>query len=132
MKAAVLWEVGQPLSVEEVELDPPKAGEVHVKVGAAGICRSDLHVMHGAASARLPVVLGHEGAGTVIDVGEGVTSVRPGQRVILSFVPNCGRCFFCLSGRANLCDAHASTGPFLYDGTHAFTRETSASCTWER
>ena len=117
MKAAVLWEVGQPLSVEEVELDPPKAGEVHVKVGAAGICRSDLHVMHGAAAARLPVVLGHEGAGTVIDVGEGVTSVKPGDRIILSFVPNCGRCFFCLSGRANLCDAHAATGAFLYDGT---------------
>ena len=79
MKAAVLWEVGQPLSLEEVELDPPKADEVHVKVGAAGICRSDLHVMHGHATARLPAVLGHEGAGTVVDVGEGVTSVKPGD-----------------------------------------------------
>ena len=61
MKAAVLWDVGQPLSIEEVTLDPPKAGEVHVKVGAAGICRSDLHVMEGEAAAKLPVVLGHEG-----------------------------------------------------------------------
>tara|TARA_B100001123_G_C15308948_1_gene1023656 strand:- start:1527 stop:2621 length:1095 start_codon:yes stop_codon:yes gene_type:complete len=117
MKAAVLWDVGQPLSIEEVTLDPPKAGEVHVKVGAAGICRSDLHVMEGEAAAKLPVVLGHEGAGTVLDIGTGVTSVKPGDRVILSFVPNCGRCFFCVSGRVNLCEAHAATGGFLYDGT---------------
>ncbi|PZC49808.1 MAG: S-(hydroxymethyl)glutathione dehydrogenase / alcohol dehydrogenase [Chloroflexi bacterium] len=117
MKAAVLWDVGQPLSIEEVDLDPPKTGEVHVKVGAAGICRSDLHVMKGEATAKLPVVLGHEGAGTVLDVGLGVTSVKPGDRVILSFVPNCGRCFFCVSGRVNLCDVHAATGGFLYDGT---------------
>ncbi len=73
MKAAVLYEYGQPLAIEEVELDPPKANEVRVKIGAAGICRSDLHFMKGEARINLPAVLGHEGAGTVLEVGEGVT-----------------------------------------------------------
>ena len=117
MKAAILYEVGQPLSIQKVELDPPQAGEVHVKIGAAGICRSDLHVMHGDAAATLPVVLGHEAAGTVLDVGESVTTVKAGNRVILSFVPNCGRCHFCLTGRANLCDANAATSGHMFDGT---------------
>ena len=92
MKAAVCYEVGQPLVVEDVELDDPKAGEVLVKIGAAGICRSDRHFMHGDAVINLPAVLGHEGAGTVTGVGPGVTSVMPGDQVILSFVPACGRC----------------------------------------
>jgi NDMA-dependent alcohol dehydrogenase len=117
VKAAVLYEIGQPLVVEDVELDYPKAGEVMVKVGAAGICRSDLHFMHGDAKIPLPVVLGHEGAGTVEKVGPGVTSVRPGQQVILSFVPACGRCKSCLEGNANLCDSHMATGVFMFDGT---------------
>ena len=117
MKAAVLYEYGQPLSVEEVDLDPPKAHEVHVKVGAAGICRSDLHFMKGEARLDLPAVLGHEGSGTVLDVGEGVTSVKQGDRVIMSFVPNCGRCHFCLTGRSNLCDLHGATGPYMFDRT---------------
>ena len=117
MKAAVLYDYHQSLSVEEVELDPPKAHEVHVRVGAAGICRSDLHFMHGHQRIQLPAVLGHEGAGTVLDVGEGVTRVAPGDRVILTFVPNCGRCHFCMTGRANLCDAHGATGPAMFDGT---------------
>lgn len=117
MKAAVLYDYGQSLTIEDVELDPPKAHEVHIKVGAAGICRSDLHFMHGDQLIQLPAVLGHEGAGTVLDVGEGVTRVAPGDRVILSFVPNCGRCHFCLTGRANLCDAHGATGAAMFDGT---------------
>ena len=87
MKAAVLYEPKTPLVIEDVELDDPKEGEVLVKIGAAGICRSDRHFMHGDAPIALPVVLGHEGAGTVEAVGPGVTSVRPGQQVILSFVP---------------------------------------------
>ncbi|PKB68497.1 MAG: hypothetical protein BZY81_01865 [SAR202 cluster bacterium Io17-Chloro-G4] len=116
-KAAVLYEVGQPLVVEEVELDEPKESEVLVKVGAAGICRSDRHFMHGDAPIALPVVLGHEGAGTVEKVGPGVTSVRPGQQVILSFVPACGRCKSCIEGHGNICDSHGATGPFMYDGT---------------
>ena len=117
IKAAVLYETKQPLVLDDVELDEPKAGEVLVKVGAAGICRSDHHFMHGDAPIALPVVLGHEGSGTVERVGPGVTSVRPGQQVILSFVPACGRCKSCVEGRANLCDNHMATGPFMYDGT---------------
>jgi NDMA-dependent alcohol dehydrogenase len=117
MKAAVLREIGKPLVLEEVELDPPKAGEVRVRVQAAGICRSDLHFMHGDAVIALPAVLGHEGAGIVEEVGPGVTTVSPGDHVILSFVPNCGRCSFCLTGRSNLCEKHALTGAALFDGT---------------
>ncbi len=117
MKAAILREYGQPLTIEEVELDPPKAGEVHVKIEAAGICRSDLHFMKGEARITLPAVLGHEGSGVVLDVGPGVASLKPGDHVILSFVPYCGRCHFCLTNRANLCDMHAATGGNLFDGT---------------
>ena len=117
MKAAVLYEARQPLIVEDVELDDPKSQEVMVKIGAAGICRSDRHFMHGDAPIALPVVLGHEGAGTVEKVGPGVTSVKPGDQVILSFVPACGRCKSCVSGRSNLCDNHAATGANMYDGT---------------
>ena len=81
MKAAVLYGVNQPYSLETVELDPPKRGEVLVKVGAAGICRSDLHFQKGDAAIDMPAVLGHEGSGTVEGVGEGVTLVKPGDRV---------------------------------------------------
>ena len=117
VKAAVLYETMTPLVVEDVDLDEPKAGEVLVKIGAAGICRSDRHFMHGDAPIALPVVLGHEGAGTVEKVGPGVTSVMPGQQVILSFVPTCGRCKSCMSGKSYLCDNHGFIGPFMYDGT---------------
>ena len=117
MKAAVLYDYNTPLVIEDVDLDPPKPGEVLVKTGAAGICRSDYHFMKGEATTLLPVVLGHEGAGVVQAVGEGVTRVKPGDHVILSFVPNCGLCFFCTTGRANLCEKHASTSGTLFDGT---------------
>ena len=78
MRAALLYEANKPLEIKEVRQDPPKAGEVRVKTGVAGICASDHHVMTGNAVLPLPVVLGHEGAGTVIEVGEGVTRVKPG------------------------------------------------------
>ena len=117
MKAAVLYEYGQPLVIEEVDLDEPKAGEVLVKIGAAGVCRSDRHFMHGDANIALPAVLGHEGAGTVENVGPGVTLTQPGDQVVLSFVPACGRCKSCLEGNSNLCDLHMATGPFMLDGT---------------
>ena len=117
MKAAVLYETKQPMVVEDVELDDPKEREVLVKIGAAGICRSDRHFMHGDAAIALPAVLGHEGAGTVEKVGPGVTTVKPGDQVILSFVPACGLCKSCLEGHANLCDTHAVAGPNMYDGT---------------
>ena len=117
VKAAVLYEQKNSLIIEDLDLDDPKAGEVLVKVGAAGICRSDRHYMHGDAPTALPIVLGHEGAGTVEAVGPGVTSVRPGQQVILSFVSSCGRCKSCITGNSQLCDAHAAAGAFMFDGT---------------
>ena len=117
MKAAVLRETNRPMSIEDVVLDPPKADEVHVKIAAAGVCRSDLHFMKGEAVLRLPAVLGHEGSAVVLDVGERVTSVAPGDHVILSFVPWCGRCRYCLAGRSNLCDLHGSTIGTMLDGT---------------
>ncbi|MFQ5873067.1 MAG: Zn-dependent alcohol dehydrogenase [Dehalococcoidia bacterium] len=117
MKAAVLYEYNSPLVVEEVELDDPKAGEVLVEIGAAGICRSDYHFMKGEAHASLPIVLGHEGSGTVQQVGDGVTMVKPGQRVVLSFVSNCGHCFFCTTGRPNICEKRAQFWTSMFDGT---------------
>ena len=117
ISAAVLYDVNKPYSVETVELDAPKRGEVLIKVGAAGVCRSDLHFQKGEATIALPAVMGHEGAGTVASVGEGVTMVKPGDRVILSFVPNCGHCHSCESGRPHLCDEHARTTGKLYDNT---------------
>src|SRR5262245_35097859 len=117
IKAAVLYDVNKPYSIETVELDPPKRGEVLVKVGAAGVCRSDLHFQKGEATIALPAVLGHEGSGTVETVGEGVTMVKPGDRVILSFVPNCGHCHSCESGHPHLCDEHGRTSGKLFDGT---------------
>ena len=117
MKAAVLYEPNQPLRIEEIDQEPPKAGEVRVRMGVAGICASDIHVMHGTAAMPLPVVLGHEGAGTVVEVGEGVTSVQPGDRCILSFVSNCGHCRSCRSGDPQLCDTNAATGARQFDGT---------------
>jgi S-(hydroxymethyl)glutathione dehydrogenase / alcohol dehydrogenase len=115
--AAVLYDVNKPYSLETVDLDPPKRGEVLVKVGAAGVCRSDLHFQKGEATIALPAVLGHEGSGTVEAVGEGVTMVKPGDRVILSFVPNCGHCHSCESGHPHLCDEHGRTSGKLYDST---------------
>jgi len=100
--AAVLYDVNKAYSVETVELDPPKRGEVLIKVGAAGVCRSDLHFQKGEATIALPAVLGHEGAGTVQAVGEGVTMTKPGDRVILSFVPMAKPrlCAACATSRA--------------------------------
>ncbi|MFQ5933010.1 MAG: Zn-dependent alcohol dehydrogenase [Dehalococcoidia bacterium] len=117
MKAAVLYEYNTPLVVEEIEMDPPKRAEVLVKMGAAGICRSDYHFMKGEAHAPLPIVLGHEGSGTVEEVGEGVTMAKPGDRVVLSFVSNCGHCFFCTTGRPNLCETRAASWTSQFDGT---------------
>ena len=117
VKAAVLYEPNQPLQIEELRQDPPKAGEVRVRMAVAGLCASDHHVMKGNAMLPLPVVLGHEGAGTVVDVGEGVDGVKPGYRCILSFVSNCGHCGLCRTGRPNLCETNVKTGTRQYDGT---------------
>jgi S-(hydroxymethyl)glutathione dehydrogenase/alcohol dehydrogenase len=104
IEAAILWEQGQPLSVEAAELDPPGPGEVLVELKAAGVCHSDLHPACGDWPMKTPVVLGHEGAGIVRDVGASVTRVRPGDHVVLSWAPACGTCPWCLEGRPVLCD----------------------------
>lgn len=104
IKAAILWERGQPLSIEDVDLDPPGAGEVLVEIEAAGVCHSDLHPARDDWPTRTPLVLGHEGAGTVREVGLGVSRVKPGDHVVLCWAPSCGTCPSCAAGQANLCD----------------------------
>jgi S-(hydroxymethyl)glutathione dehydrogenase / alcohol dehydrogenase len=124
MKAAILNEPKQPLEVTQVEVDPPKAGEVAIKVAAAGVCHSDYHVMNGDLPATLPAILGHEGAGVVEAVGEGVTAVAPGDHVILLFRASCGRCDYCSTGHPALCGIGQKvrwTGR-MPDGTSRFYR----------
>ncbi len=121
-KAAILWERGTPWSVEEIELDPPKAGEVLVQLHASGMCHSDEHVVTGdlaGATAEPPCIGGHEGAGVVLEVGPGVFSVAPGDHVVFGFIPACGRCPSCAAGHSNLCDLGGvtATGMQISDGT---------------
>jgi NDMA-dependent alcohol dehydrogenase len=103
-RAAVLWDRNQDWSVEEIELDPPKAGEVLVAVGGSGVCHSDEHVVTGDLPTAVPIIGGHEGAGIVEEAGPGVTGLAPGDRVIFSFVPSCGQCRACASGMGSLCE----------------------------
>ena len=103
-RAAVLWDRNQDWSVEEIELDPPKAGEVLVAVGGSGICHSDEHVVTGDLPTAVPIIGGHEGAGIVEEAGPSVTGLAPGDRVIFSFVPSCGQCRACASGMGSLCE----------------------------
>ena len=117
MKAAVLYEARQPLQVVELDLEPPRRGEVLIKMGAAGICASDHHVIHGTGTLPLPAALGHEGAGTVEALGEGVSGLNPGDRCILSFVSDCGYCESCRAGFPNLCDTFRNAGTRQFDGT---------------
>jgi len=125
MKAAVLYEPGQPLRVEEVQLSPPQAGEVLVRIGAAGVCHSDYHVMRGDMAAELPAVLGHEGAGTVEAVGPGVSSVAPGDRAVLLWRTSCGHCEYCSVGRPALCLVGTSMrrSGLMADGTTRLRRD---------
>jgi S-(hydroxymethyl)glutathione dehydrogenase/alcohol dehydrogenase len=104
INAAILWEQGQSLSVEEAELEEPHAHEVLVEVKAAGVCHSDLHPVRGDWRARTPLALGHEGAGIVRAVGEGVLRVRVGDHVVFCWAPPCGVCPSCLANRPVLCD----------------------------
>ena len=104
MRAAVLREVDQPFVVEDVELAAPGAGEVEVRISAAGVCHSDWNVVSRATTNPLPAVLGHEGAGVVVAVGDGVETVAEGDHVVLSWLPACGRCYYCAQGRHVLCD----------------------------
>ena len=91
-KAAILWEVNTPWSVEEIDLDEPKAGEVLVKIAASGLCHSDEHLVTGDLPFELPIIGGHEGAGVVEKVGENVSWLAPGDHVVFGFIPSCGRC----------------------------------------
>ncbi|MEJ8279463.1 NDMA-dependent alcohol dehydrogenase [Pseudonocardia spirodelae] len=104
MDAAVLWEPGTDWSVEEVELDGPKHGEVLVRWEASGLCHSDHHPRAGDIPASLPAVGGHEGAGVVLEVGDGVSGFKEGDHVVGSFLPACGKCRWCSTGQQNLCD----------------------------
>ena len=103
MKAAVLYELYQPVVVEDIEMQGPQAGEIVVKIAATGVCHSCYHAITGLLPTPLPVVLGDEGAGVVEEVGSGVALVKPGDHVVLSFVPSCGHCSYCVRGYTNLC-----------------------------
>lgn len=124
-KAAVFYAPGQPFQIETLDLEPPRAGEVLVKVAAAGVCHSDWHLMTGATKHATPVVPGHEGAGVVEAVGPGVTRFKPGDHVALSWAPACGNCFYCLNDRPSLCETYV--GPIwegvMMDGTSRLSKD---------
>ncbi|XKE46373.1 S-(hydroxymethyl)glutathione dehydrogenase/class III alcohol dehydrogenase [Halomonas organivorans] len=123
-RAAVALEAGKPLELAEIDVEGPKAGEVLVRVKATSVCHTDAYTLSGADPEGLfPSVLGHEGAGIVEEVGEGVTSVRPGDHVIPLYTAECGKCKFCLSGKTNLCQAvRATQGQgVMPDGTSRFS-----------
>ena len=120
IRAAVFSGPGQPVRVTGVELAPPGPGEVEVAIAAAGVCHSDLHLVRGEWQHPTPVVLGHEGSGVVTAVGPGVTTLSPGDHVVLSWVPACGRCRYCRAGRPAQCQLAAEViapGGVLSDGT---------------
>ena len=122
-KAAVAWKAGEKLSIEEVELEGPRAGEVLVEVRATGICHTDAFTLSGADPEGLfPAILGHEGAGIVLEIGPGVTSLKPGDHVIPLYTPECRQCKTCLSRRSNLCTSIRSTQGqgLMPDGTSRF------------
>ena len=124
-RAAVAWEAGKPLSVEEVDLEGPRAGEVLVRIVATGVCHTDAFTLSGDDPEGLfPAILGHEGGGIVEEIGEGVTSVKVGDHVIPLYTPECGKCKFCLSGKTNLCQAiRVTQGKGLMpDGTSRFSK----------
>ena len=103
MRAAVLEQAGKPLSIEEVDIEAPRTGEVAVAVHACGICHSDLSVVDGAFPAVTPVVLGHEAAGVVTAIGEGVTTLAVGDHVVLTPCAPCGHCYWCVRGEWSIC-----------------------------
>ena len=107
-KAAVVYEPGKPIEIEELDLGAPREGQVLIKFLYAGLCHSDVHVAHGDLEARLPMVLGHEGAGVIEEVGPGVTRVKAGDNVVCSFIPNCGTCRYCANGQQSICDMGAT------------------------
>jgi S-(hydroxymethyl)glutathione dehydrogenase/alcohol dehydrogenase len=124
VKAAIAHEAGKPLTIEEIDLEGPRAGEVLVEIKATGVCHTDAYTLSGKDPEGLfPAVLGHEGAGVVVDVGAGVTSVKKGDHVIPLYTPECRQCEYCLSGKTNLCQAvRATQGKgVMPDGTSRFS-----------
>ena len=124
VKAAVAFEAGKPLSIETVQLAPPQEGEVLVEIKATGVCHTDAYTLSGSDPEGLfPAILGHEGAGIVVEVGKGVTSVKKGDRVIPLYTPECRQCAYCLSMKTNLCQAIRSTQGkgVMPDGTSRFS-----------
>jgi S-(hydroxymethyl)glutathione dehydrogenase/alcohol dehydrogenase len=136
VRAAVLPAVGAPLEIAEIDLPDPGPGQVRVRLAAAGVCHSDLSLSNGTMRVPVPAVLGHEGAGTVVAVGEGVTHIRPGADVVLNWAPSCGSCHACSLGEVWLCAnalngaadvyAHTADGTDLHPGLNvaAFAEET--------
>jgi len=125
-RAAVAWEAGKPLVIEEVEVEGPKNGEVLLQIKATGVCHTDAYTLSGKDPEGLfPAIMGHEGGAIVVEVGKDVTSVRPGDHVIPLYIPECGRCKFCQSGRTNLCGAIRLTQGkgVMPDGTSRFSIE---------
>jgi S-(hydroxymethyl)glutathione dehydrogenase/alcohol dehydrogenase len=125
-RAAVAWAAKQPLEITTVDVAPPKAGEVLVRIVATGVCHTDAYTLSGADPEGIfPAILGHEGGGIVEAIGEGVTSVAVGDHVIPLYTPECGKCKFCLSGKTNLCQAiRATQGKGLMpDGTSRFSKD---------
>ncbi len=123
VRAAVAHRGGAPLSIETVTLDAPRAGEVLVEIKATGVCHTDAYTLSGADPEGIfPCILGHEGAGVVVEVGSGVTSVQPGDHVIPLYTPECRQCEYCLSGKTNLCQAIRETQGrgVMPDGTSRF------------
>ncbi len=142
VRAAVLVDSNEALQVRDVALDNPGPKEVSVKMAAAGVCHSDWHVMQGDLPVPLPAILGHEGAGIVEQIGKDVIGIKPGDHVVLSWIPSCGHCFYCLKGRPDMCDEafniqlsgslpgnamrlHWDQGPlYHYLGTSCFAEQT--------
>jgi S-(hydroxymethyl)glutathione dehydrogenase/alcohol dehydrogenase len=124
-KAAVCVGINEPLEIQEVELEAPHAGEVRVRMGASGVCHSDLSIQNGTLMGAFPMVLGHEGAGVIEELGEGVTGFEVGDHVVVSWVPQCGECFFCKKGQGFLCEAGqmAMVTGGLLDGSTRFSRD---------
>jgi S-(hydroxymethyl)glutathione dehydrogenase/alcohol dehydrogenase len=126
IRAAVAWEPNKPLSIEEVDLEAPRRGEVLVKLKATGVCHTDAYTLSGADPEGIfPVILGHEGAGVVTELGEGVTTLEVGDHVIPLYTPECGECKFCQSGKTNLCQRiRVTQGKGLMpDGTSRFSKD---------
>ena len=127
MKAAVCYEFGKPLVVEEVEIDPPKSGEVKVRIVATAICHTDIHLIKGDWGGPTPVIAGHEAAGVVEEIGKNVTKTKLGDRVVVSLLRSCGRCLYCTIGSPHLCEGqfalgaesrlHTGKGQSIFHGT---------------